>query len=376
MRCLTNTLQKLRRRNTANRHPRSAMVHSRGLLLESLENRLLLSGFQFANFSDNSKLQLVGSAVINPANELRLTPVSPTIPGVPIHDMRGGAWYVGAKSPIAAGFSTTFQFRATNTDVARITWGFAFVIQNSNPYEIRDGGSGIGYAGQMPDGIRNSVAVEFDSNQNPDFNDPSASHVSVHTNGTGPNSAHEDYSLGSVNTSGFILDDGQVHTAAIDYTPGTLRVFLDNLSTPVLTVPLDLAEKLDLDKGRAWLGFTAANMDLMDVLNWDAQFIDNYVIAGNPTVIEGPATVATSVLVPVHRMGDASGQQVVNWSTVNGSAVGTSDFIANSGQITFGPGESEKIFVFFALGVPHKSSTTHPLTERLSLEQCFVNPTF
>lgn len=345
---LLTKLQKTRRNHSSKSSARKRFGNR--LSLERLEERSLMAGFNFADFSDIDGLQLVGSASINTDHELRLTPVSPTIPGVPIHDVRGGAWYVADKSPVAAGFSTTFQFRATNTDEARIIWGFAFVIQNSNPYEIRDGGSGMGYAGQMPDGIPNSVAVEFDNNQNPNFNDPSASHVSVHTNGTGPNSAHEDYSLGSANASGFILDDGQVHTAKIDYTPGTLRVFLDNLSTPLLTVPLDLGTKLNTDAGRAWLGFTAGSMDLMDILSWDAQLVDNFVIADHPTVIEGPAAATTNVSFAVQRVGDLSGQLVVNWSAVNGTANSASDFTANSGEITFGPGESQKTVVVNVIG--------------------------
>jgi hypothetical protein len=114
-----------KRRNTKSR------IRTRLALFERLENRSLLAGFQFADFSDSSGLQLVLSATINSDHELRLTPVSPTIPGVPIHAMTGGAWYVQEKSPVAAGFSTTFAFRATNTDDTRIDWGFAFLIQNT-----------------------------------------------------------------------------------------------------------------------------------------------------------------------------------------------------------------------------------------------------
>jgi hypothetical protein len=40
--------------------------------------------------------------------------------------------------------------------------------------------------------------------------------------------------------------------------PGTLTIFLNDLTSPVLTVPVDLGTTLSLDNGRAWIGFTAA----------------------------------------------------------------------------------------------------------------------
>ena len=37
-----------------------------------------------------------------------------------------------------------------------------------------------------------------------------------------------------------------------------LKVFVDNLAVPVLTVPINIAAFMDLDNGRAWIGFTAS----------------------------------------------------------------------------------------------------------------------
>ena len=91
-------------------------------------------------------------------------------------------------------------------------------------------------------------------------------------------------------------------------------------------------------------------MDLMDILNWDAQLVDDFVIADHPTVIEGPAAATTNVSFAVHRVGDLSAQLVVNWATVNGTANGASDFTADSGEITFEPGESQKTVVVNVIG--------------------------
>ena len=41
---------------------------------------------------------------------------------------------------------------------------------------------------------------------------------------------------------------------ALDTDP----LFIDDLADPVLTVPINLAAFMDLDNGRAWVGFTAA----------------------------------------------------------------------------------------------------------------------
>ena len=62
------------------------------------------------------------------------------------------------------------------------------------------------------------------------------------------------------------------HVARIRYVPGSLTVFLDNLTDPVLTVPVELSSALDLDGGRAWVGFTAARFiggSPCDILSWD-----------------------------------------------------------------------------------------------------------
>jgi hypothetical protein len=76
-----------------------------------------------------------------------------------------------------------------------------------------------------------------------------------------PNSADSDFSLGFT-TQGPpafpLLADGMMHTTKIAYVSGTLRIFLDDLTKPVLTVPVDLGTTLSLDNGQAWVGFTAA----------------------------------------------------------------------------------------------------------------------
>jgi hypothetical protein len=65
------------------------------------------------------------------------------------------------------------------------------------------------------------------------------------------------FSLGSTTEVPF-MSDGEVHEAKIVSVPGSLTIFLDDLSSPVLTVPVDLEATLNLDNGQAWVGLTAA----------------------------------------------------------------------------------------------------------------------
>jgi hypothetical protein len=181
------------------------------------------------------------------------------------------------KQGIAGGFETTFQFRISEVAGTGAD-GIAFVVQNASPLALGGTGGGMGYAdnvyfSQM--GIPNSVAVEFDTWDNTahDWPDLPANHVSVHTRGMLPNSPSEAYSIGSAMTGG-PLDDGAVHTARIDYSPGTLRVFLDGGVSPLVTAPLLLDSTMTLgEDGRAWVGFTSAtggatDVERHEVLNW------------------------------------------------------------------------------------------------------------
>jgi hypothetical protein len=112
-----------------------------------------------------------------------------------------GAVWLPTKQQVQDGFTLTFDWqivraRAVGGD------GFAFVIQNTSDVALGAGASSIGYSG-----IANSIAVEFDTTQNPpeEFGgmpgDPNANHLSVQSRGTFPNSADPTYSLGTTTTT-------------------------------------------------------------------------------------------------------------------------------------------------------------------------------
>lgn len=101
-----------------------------------------------------------------------------------------------------------------------------------------------------------------------------------------PNSAHEDFSLGAT-TAIPDMSDGNLHTGRISYTPGSMSIFLDDLTSPRLTIPLDLATTLSLNNGQAWVGFTAGTFNA-----WE----NHDVISWSFTVIPEPAALSLVVI--------------------------------------------------------------------------------
>jgi hypothetical protein len=194
-------------------------------------------------------LRLVGDAV-RVGDKLRLT--------APEIGQRGAAWSTERRN-VQQPFSATFQFQITNPDPQGGADGLAFVIQNYSRSSLGSNGGGMGYHG-----IPNSIAVEFDTSRTPlgtppmtVRGDPNDHHISVHTGGNGPNSADEELRIGTTYDAAN-PKDGRPHTARVRYSPGRMDIYLDDLGTPALTVPLDLVTTLRLTDGEAWIGLTAA----------------------------------------------------------------------------------------------------------------------
>jgi hypothetical protein len=168
-------------------------------------------------------------------------------------------------------------------------------------------GSGIGF-----EGLPNSLVVEFDSFFNGDLGEPGLPHVSVHSMGVDNNTADRSSYIASWSLAGpeFPLGyyDGLVHTARVEFLPGlhfqnilrsqttsphtldlstveevyqpvslvdepnqggtyrvlspdvgTMSVFLDDMTLPLFSFPIDLKRSLRLtDNTTAVVGFTAA----------------------------------------------------------------------------------------------------------------------
>ena len=205
-----------------------------------------------SQFAASAGLTLQGSAEVE-NNLLRLTPLGGAV---------GGAWLTDQPF-LANGFDCEFQFRISEL-TGNGADGFAFVIQgNGTSPQLTGAGAGLGYHG-----VANSLAVEFDTYLSP--SDPNDNHISVHSRGTDLNSVDESASLGWT-TWIPNMSDGAVHTVRINYQPGMLLVWLDDLTVPALGVAVNFDGYLALDNGRAWVGFTGAtggDTERHDILNW------------------------------------------------------------------------------------------------------------
>ncbi len=235
------------------------------------------------------------------ATVLRLTPNSTFT--------SGSAWY-NTQQPVSGTFSTTFTFQLSGAN-GYVADGFAFVIQNSSvtaldPDNGADGCS-LGF-GDAPDGsctsttggITNSLAVEFDTYQNFDIDDPNGNHVAIQSCGMAANSVEAPPLPGSCqianNSLVGLLDprgnplnlaDGYPHTVTITYTPSTLSncgpqgisscstidVLLDNNDLfPANSNPVFFSlNSIGLNSGNAWVGFTGTTgggNDNQDILSW------------------------------------------------------------------------------------------------------------
>jgi len=249
----------------------------------------------YPDFSSVGGLTLLGTAAQD-TNRLRLTQSGAA-------NTWSMAWYT-SKLAVGQGFETEFQFRITNPTAGGAD-GFAFVIQDTStslvladPYYPQ--GGWLGYVG-----IIRSLAVEFDTWKNtPDLGDPNDDHVSVQTrSGPSGNTANHGNSLGST-TAVPNMSDGAVHTVRIRYLPGTLTVFMDNMTTPILTVAVDLNTRLGLTGGNAWVGFTAATGSASQkafILNWSValgSYAGGTVTTATWHKANSPYHVTSAVTVP------------------------------------------------------------------------------
>jgi hypothetical protein len=222
-------------------------------------------------------------------------------------NQHGGAWFA-TQQPIANGFTTSFQFQITNTNLCRSCSfpadGLALVIQNDpagtgalgyvlDGQNISYGNNDLSRA-QIPGlAILNSLAIELDTHQNTDYGDPDGNHIAVQSCGPNnastlsPNSADHNYICANGNPAklglaslpaGMSLTDQQIHTITVNYVPpgnctsncNNLNVFFD--STLIVQATVNIATQLNLTSGTsAFIGLTAATgaaAQNTNILSW------------------------------------------------------------------------------------------------------------
>jgi hypothetical protein len=222
-------------------------------------------------------------------------------------NQHGAAWFA-TQQPISNGFTTSFQFQITNTNLCNNCSfpadGLALVIQNDP--------AGTGALGYVLDGqnisygnndlsraripgfaIVNSLAIELDTHQNTDYGDPDGNHIAVQSCGPNnastlsPNSADHNYICANGNPAklglaslpaGMSLTDQKIHTITVNYLPpgncssncNNLSVFFD--STLIVQATVNIATQLNLSNGTsAFIGLTAATgaaAQNANILSW------------------------------------------------------------------------------------------------------------
>jgi hypothetical protein len=239
---------------------------------------LSAQSFGYVTFAGATGLVLKGNATISATSgNLMVT-----------QDAANSVGQVYSATPmlVVAGFDTTFQFKVTRAAGGGAD-GMSFIVHNAvagtGVTPVGATGSQTGYGGNP--GIDNALVVELDMyamTASPFF-DTGPNEVSIHTMGTGPMTAYETNSIGRVLAPPPMFNDQQVHTLRVHYIPGTINVYLDNMTTPVLTTPYDFTTGgnfvtggaaiggLNLPNGTAYVGFTGscgAITQAHEVLNW------------------------------------------------------------------------------------------------------------
>jgi len=238
----------------------------------SVTPALFGTSFIFSDFSNPLGLTMVGNASLT-ANRLRLTEAA---------ENQVSAVWLNSRADVQNGFTTSFQFQITDRGGHSPDWeegvvndgadGFTFTIQNAGTTAMGLYASGIGYYG-----IANSLSIEFDTwNNKPSYCEPNGNHIAVQSLGTAVNQPEHCPGPGSA-TLGIaspVLDmsNGTIYNVMIAYLPGALSVYFNDMSTPLLTVAVNLGTLLDLENGRdAFIGFTSSTggaFENHDIIQW------------------------------------------------------------------------------------------------------------
>lgn len=229
--------------------------------------------FTYSNFtSENKELTLLADAAFQ-EGVIRLTESSLW--------QIGACWYTENSIDPKVDFTTSFTFRISDY------WGseggadgLALILMDARlPITVTDAGEFLGY-----DGIIASLAVEFDTYFNlSNQSDPNNNHVSVHSNGPNANSVNHAYALGTMLPS-YEMKDGNPHTVTIDYLDQVLKIYLDEILAPILSIDVDIDALLELENGPVNIGFTSATgggTANHDILNWSFTELQTTAVRDN-----------------------------------------------------------------------------------------------
>jgi len=240
----------------------------------------------YANFTGacGASLTCVGDTVVNGSGDLHLTSAAVG---------QSGAGYSTTAITLGSGatFSSTFQFRFTNTGGIDPADGITFALAKSSA-GLGAAGGGLGY-----EGVPNSVAIEFDTFWNGGV-DPNSNHVAVDVGGVLTNNAAaspygQTDCVNGNNIRMGCMSNGDVWSATVSYDGSTklLNVYLQDggnaLQHLISDYSIDLSAALGTND--AFVGFTGATgsgFENQDILSWQ---LANDTSLGNPGRLPEPA---------------------------------------------------------------------------------------
>jgi chitodextrinase len=197
---------------------------------------------QSGGFTDLGLFTPNGSAQLTNENLLRLTN----------NFGQAGSAFTTQKVGVR-GFTATFTVRLHEGTQPNPADGFTFTLQGSGPTALGTLGGGLGYQG-----ILNSVAVKFDTAQNP--GDPSSNSTGLFTGGQDP--------VGGIDLTGTGINLGDQHTKQITLSSnGTVLHEVITDTTTGKSVTRDYTVNIPALVGgdTAFVGFTGGTGDLFSL---------------------------------------------------------------------------------------------------------------
>ncbi len=238
---------------------------------------------RYTAFPSSAGLTLAGNASVT-SNVLRLTPNTTN---------QAGAAYYNVAMPINVDTSFQTQFQARVSGNLAGADGFTFVVQNSpsGTAALGTAGGGLGYQG-----ITRSLAIEFDTWQNP--GDPNNNHTSIWVDGAMTNSRGN-------TTVGFDINGGSTFNVWVDYNGDSdLLALYYSTGTikpvrPAITVSIDLPSIVG---SQAFFGFTSATGgagNFHDILSWSLNLNRPTVAPPEPVRSLVQETIVSGLIQPI-----------------------------------------------------------------------------
>ncbi len=213
----------------------------------------------------------------------------------------GSVWYE-TKANLNESFDIYFDINLGCID-ANGADGIAFVLQPIST-SIGVAGGGLGYQG-----IRPSLAVEFDTWQNGNFNDPAFDHMAIMRNGNVDHALPDNLSgpIGMLTTNGNV-EDCNFHNVRIRWDAGlkTIDVYFDCVFR--LRYTGDIVRSIFNGDPNVYFGFTAATGSAVNVQQICFNYVSTVNKLSDQAICKGSAIQVTA----------ANKFKSYKWSPANG----------------------------------------------------------